>query len=284
MVESSPSDISLIGRRVVGEINCRCGPCDDPDPIFIRNHAPERVVLGIIAKDGALAEYLTMPVETLHVVDDDIDDATAAFAEPLAAACRVVEQGVVGQGQSVAVVGDGKLGILIAHVLVASGHKVTFVGHHERKLKLVPGVERVVVTSSSSSSSSSTEGGDLVGKFDVVVEASGASNGINAALAMVRPLGTLVLKSTCAVVDSSSSSGGVPLWAPIANDVVVAEKKVVGSRCGPFPPALELLKQEATKTLVMAMLDAALPLSQGCDAIAAAQRKGAMKVQVIMGQ
>jgi len=230
-------------------------------------------VLGIIAKDGCMGQYITLPIENLHLVPDNVSDEIAAFAEPLAAACRVVEQGLVDQGQRVAVVGDGKLGLLIAHVLCRHGCLVTFVGHHEGKMRLVSGVDKVIVTGEGGSSI----GEQLTAKFDVVVEASGAPNGIHTALSMVRPLGTLVLKSTCAIPDS-----GAPLWGPIANDVVVGEKHVIGSRCGPFPPALKLLPEESTQALVRAMLDAVYPLSEGCEAIAAAQKKGSMKVQIVI--
>jgi len=172
----------------------------------------------------------------------------------------------------VAVIGDGKLGLLIAHVLASKGLKVAFLGRHERKLNLVEGVARVLVTEATAT--------DFAGSFDVVVEASGSPQGIHLALALTRPLGTLVLKSTCSLEGDAQT---LPLWSSVANDVVVQEKRVVGSRCGPFPPALELLRQEGTKRLVNAMVDRVVDLSQGVEGIEAAQRKGALKVQLAVG-
>lgn len=175
---------------------------------------------------------------------------------------------------SVAVIGDGKLGILIAHVLSERGYSITFLGRHQRKLDLVEGtgIHRVLVSDGTASI--------LEAKFDVVVEASGSPQGIVLALALTRPLGTLVLKSTCSATASDSKM--LPQWSVIANDIVVQEKRVVGSRCGPFAPALELLRGEATKKLVNAMVDAEVDVAKAETAILAAQRKGALKVQIIM--
>lgn len=272
IVEECTSDPTLLGKRVVGEINCICTACQHPDPIFRRNHTPDRVVLGIIGKDGTMAEYCTIPVENLHIVPESIDDQVATFAEPLAAACRIIEQSVIKQQEDdskVAVIGDGKLGILIAHALSMHGCNVTFLGRHPRKLDMVEGVaQRVVV--------GETTATELAAAYDVVIEASGSPNGIKLALALCRPLGTLVLKSTC------SSVGEQTKWCDVANDVVVNEKVVVGSRCGPFQPALELLKDEKTKKLVSGMVDATFLLSEGVHAIERAQQKGTLKVQLII--
>lgn len=283
VVEQAPGNPELIGRRVVGEINCKCAACNHPEPIFVRNHAPERTVLGIIGKDGCMAEYCTLPLENLHLVPDDVSDAEACFTEPLAAACRIVEQHAVRPGDSIAVIGDGKLGLLVAHVLarqhendnkapgVPPSPPLTFLGRHKRKLDLVEGVNRIVVQDSTAA--------DLAGKFDVVVEASGSPQGITLAAALTRPLGTIVQKSTCSTVVTDPRT--VVQWSTIANDVVVNEKKVIGSRCGPFPPALELLRNEMTKRLVKAMLDAEVALEEGVEGIDVAQRKGALKVQLV---
>ena len=271
-VVDAPGEPSLVGSRVVGEINCPCEPCTHPDPVFVRNHAPVRTVLGIIGKDGTMAEFCTLPVANLHSVPDDVSDAEACFAEPLAAACRIVEQHAIQPGDAVAVIGDGKLGILIAHVLASQGFSIAFFGRHERKLALVPAAaRRVVVTAATASEEAAA--------FDVVVEASGSPQGIQLALALTRPLGTLVLKSTCSTATEASAAA---TWGAIANDVVVNEKRIVGSRCGPFPPAMELLRDAATKRLVNAMVDAAVPLADGAAAMEAAGRKGALKVQLVM--
>ena len=287
IVEQAPSNPDLIGRRVCGEINCKCAECNHPDPIFVRNHAPERTVLGIIGKDGCMAEYCTLPLENLHLVPDDVSNAEACFTEPLAAACRIVEQHTVRPGDSIAVIGDGKLGLLVAHVLARQQEKdsaaaggipppppLTFLGRHKRKLDLVEGVNGIIVEESTAL--------DLAGKFDVVVEASGSPQGITLAATLTRPLGTIVQKSTCSTVVSDPSKA--VQWSAIANDVVVNEKKVIGSRCGPFPPALELLRDEMTKRLVKSMLDVEVKLEDGVEGIELAQKKGALKVQLICGK
>jgi threonine dehydrogenase-like Zn-dependent dehydrogenase len=309
VVLSSESDRSWEGERVVGEINCRCGaPFSHPDPVFERNHAPERTVLGIIGKDGAMAQYCTLPVGNLHRVPHELSDLEACFAEPLAAACRIVEQKVrrvggnrrsrclqmvssavifsrrpppppppsrpqvIRSGDAVAVIGDGKLGLLIAQVLVAEHDAaVTHLGRHQRKLGLVEGTTAVVVGDGTAV--------ELAQRFDVVVEASGSSQGITLAMALSRPLGTLVLKSTC----SAAGGAAAQAWAPVCSDVVVNEKRLVGSRCGPFQPALQLLRGDArVRRLVNAMVDEAVPLAEGVAAVAAAQRRGALKVQLVM--
>ncbi|KAG7674503.1 hypothetical protein KSW81_000156 [Nannochloris sp. 'desiccata'] len=286
VITESPSDPSFINSRVVGEINCKCSGCDHPDPIFRRNHAPKRTVLGIIAKDGCMAEYCTLPLENLHLVPDDITDDEACFAEPLAAACRVAEQGMIRPNENIAVIGDGKLGLLVAHVIATYQNKnstttssslspssspasVTCFGRHQNKLDLLEpvGVTGIVVTD--------TTAADYAGKFDIVIEASGSPQGILLALALTPPLGTIIQKSTCSAVVKDPKT--VLTWSAVANDVVVNEKTVVGSRCGPFPPALEMLRKAETKQLVKAMLSAALPLEDGVKALEEAQKKGVVK-------
>lgn len=286
----------LVGQRCVGEINCKSKSSGSGNKqvvkshwnaehqrIFIRNHFPDRTVLGIIARDGCMAEYCCLPIENLHAVPDDVSDMEACFAEPLAAACRIAEQGLVHSvADSVAVVGDGKLGLLVAHVLSCAtkvnGDKqadkqpnVTLFGRHLDKMNLVENINRVVVE-------------DLVedlhrfhGQFDVVVDASGSPQGITLAMSLTRPLGTLVLKSTC----SGRGVERMPEWTALANDIVVNEKKVIGSRCGPFEPALALLSDPQTKQLVKRMLSATLPVDPcGLEAIQTAQKKGTLKVQI----
>jgi threonine dehydrogenase-like Zn-dependent dehydrogenase len=229
IVAECASNPSLVGRRVCGEINCRQQDgFTHPDPIFVRNHAPNRTVLGIIGRDGSMAEYLTLPVVNLHLVPEGLTDQEACFAEPLAAACRIAEQGLASPSDRVAVVGDGKLGLLVAQALITRGCHVTHFGRHRRKLELVDGAAELVVLSSGGAAEVHDPAGTSdspfpalaeelkarQGTFDVVIEASGASAGILSALALVRPLGTVVVKSTCSTVARRQ----VP-WSEVGNDV-----------------------------------------------------------------
>ncbi|KAK9824093.1 hypothetical protein WJX72_007687 [[Myrmecia] bisecta] len=273
VVERCTQQPSLVGKRVVGEINCPCEECTDPDPIFRRNHAPFRTVLGIINKDGTMADYCTLPVANLHLVPEGLTDEEACFAEPLAAACRVLEQQVIARGAKVAVLGDGKLGLLIAQLLVVRGvEAITHFGRHDDKLELVEGTQRCRVHSSQDTME------QYGGAFDVCIEATGSPQGVLLAAALTRPLGTLVLKSTCAIGNDAS----VPAWTQIANDIVVNEKMLVGSRCGPFPPALAALQDARIKSLVRAMVSGVFSLDDGMKAMEAAKAKGAIKVQLRM--
>lgn len=271
-VEECKSRPELVGKRVVAEINCRVTPYSHHDPIMVRNHAEGRVVLGIIAKDGCMADYVTLPAENLFVVPDDVSDRHAAFAEPLAAACRILEQEAISPGAKVAVIGDGKLGLLVAQLLSIRGwaDTLTFFGRHQRKLDLVSGGRKEVVGEGTAHSHAAA--------FDVCVEACGAPGGMQLALAMTRPMGTVVLKSTCSI----SGHDRAPQWSEIANDVVVQEKTIVGSRCGPFAPALAALQHPAMQKLLDGMIDAEVPIQDGAAAFAKAQTKGTLKVQLVM--
>ncbi|KAI8101525.1 hypothetical protein M9435_001629 [Picochlorum sp. BPE23] len=283
-LESHP----MLGARVVVEINC---PCDDAcnavecvpstvsasgmSKVYLRNHAPSRTVIGIINRDGLMAEYCKVPLDNCHRVRDDITDAEAAFCEPLAAAYRIVEQALVNPDQGhekVAVVGDGKLGLLIAHVLGSVGCSVVFFGKHENKMMLVKGVEEQVIVSDTNDSAITS----YHGSFDVVVEASGHPSGILMSAALCRPLGRVILKSTCAI----DTNIDMPAWSAIANDIVVNEKVLIGSRCGPMEKGLELLQQQDTKDLVNAMVDAVFPIEQGLEAFEAASKRGSLKIQM----
>ena len=172
-------------------------------------------------------------------------------------------------GDNVAVIGDGKLGLLVAQLLVAQGHAVTHLGRHARKLSLVEGTRQVAVTDETAA--------ELEHNFDATVEASGSPQGISLALAITRPLGKVVLKSTCAAGVGSAT------WPEVGNVAVVNELTLVGSRCGPFAPALEALLDERVRRLVNSMVDAAVPLAEGPAAVELARRRGAMKVQLVMG-
>jgi 2-desacetyl-2-hydroxyethyl bacteriochlorophyllide A dehydrogenase len=248
----------LIGKRVVGEINVGCGECD-----FCRRdlsrHCPRRTVLGILGRDGAFAEALSLPAANLHVVPDHVTDGQAVFVEPLAAACEILEQLRFTPEMRVGVIGDGKLAILIARVLATIGVKLTAVGHHADKLRLMPAARAVLERDFTPAHA-----------FDVVIEASGQPNGWRLALAAVRPHGTIVLKSTYA--------GGLNFNpAPL----VVDEITVIGSRCGPFPAALRLLASGAVP--VDDLVTATVPFADAPAAFELARRPDALKVLLTLG-
>jgi len=252
VVERGPD--RLAGRRVVGEINAVCGDC-----VACRagrpNHCERRTVLGIVDRNGAFAEYLTLPAENLHPVPDDLPDEVAVFTEPLAAALEIQEQVEVVESDRVLVVGDGKLGQLIARTLALTGCELQVVGRHPDKLELVKaaGIRAEIAYEV-----------DPAG-FDVVVECTGNPQGFALARRAVRPRGTLVLKSTYAdalEIDASS--------------LVVDEITLVGSRCGPFVPALRLLAEG--KIDPRPLVHARYPLAQAIDAFDHAQRPGVLKV------
>jgi threonine dehydrogenase-like Zn-dependent dehydrogenase len=258
VVERAPGAPELEGRRVVGEINAgcgRCGLCLAGDP----RHCAERTVLGIVGRDGAHAEFLRLPVANLLAVPDSVPDVRAVFCEPLAAACGITERVSVPEGARVAVVGDGKLGLLCAQALaVLTGAGVTLVGRHEGKMEVARrrGVETLKADGLPRSSARS---------FDVAVEASGSPAGFRTALGLLKPRGTLVLKSTF--------HGRTELDAA---PVVVDEISIVGSRCGRFAPALELLEQGAVD--VESLVHEEFPLSEGVRALERAAAPGVLKV------
>ncbi len=220
--EASAADAAWIGRRVVGEITVGCGSCAGCRSAG-RGHCDVRTVVGIRGRDGAFAEYLSLPATNLHALPESLDDVTAVFVEPTAAACRVVEQVRIEPGVRVAVVGAGRLGLLVAQVLRAHGAPVTVVVRSaaSRSTACALGFETVDVASVPTT---------LARGFDVTVDATGSPDGFATAQALVRPRGTLVLKSTFHRETPLSLS---PL--------VVDEITVVGSRCGPFDRAIEAL-------------------------------------------
>jgi alcohol dehydrogenase len=227
VVESDSRD--LVGKRVVGEINLNCGECDWCRRGLGR-HCPTRTVLGIVKHPGAFREFLTLPDRNLHIVPDTISTDEASFVEPLAAACEILDQVKIPKGERVAVLGDGKLGLLIAQVLNAHGAKVHQFGRHREKLRVseAAGVDVEIAKKLPRSA------------YDFVVDATGSAEGLQEAVAMTRPRGTLVLKSTV--------HGLVPVdTAP----VIVNELTLVGSRCGRFEPALKLLRTGKVKVAQM---------------------------------
>jgi threonine dehydrogenase-like Zn-dependent dehydrogenase len=244
------------GQRVVGEINAGCGICDlclAGDP----RHCETRTVLGIVGRDGAHAEFLKLPVKNLLAVPDEISDERAVFTEPLAAACGILERVSIKEDTRLAVIGDGKLGLLCAQVLATTGASVTLVGKHQNKLQIA--ARRGIETITADKARLRTR------YFDQVVEASGSATGFDLALDLLRPRGTLVLKSTF--------HGATDLQAA---RIVVDEISVVGSRCGRFAPALKLLKTNAVD--VESLISEEFALADGLRAMARAAEPGVMKV------
>jgi threonine dehydrogenase-like Zn-dependent dehydrogenase len=255
VVESAP-DAALVGRRVVGEINAGCGRCElcrKGDP----RHCPGRTVLGIHGRDGAHAEFLRLPAVNLLPVPDDVPDERAVFCEPLAAACGITERARVSEETRVAVIGDGKLGLLCAQALALAGAPVLLVGKHPEKLAIAAarGIETATLDRVETRKRT----------FDVAVEASGSESGFALALDLLRPRGVLVLKSTFHGKTSVDSAR-----------VVVDEISVVGSRCGRFAPALELLAAGAVD--VESLISEEYGLADGVRAMQRATERGVIKV------
>lgn len=245
-------------RRVVGEINAADGTC----PTCLRGdptHCPNRTTLGIVGRDGALAEYIMLPTRNLHPIPDSVSDAQAVFVEPLAAACEITERVHVKPTDRVCVIGDGKLGLLCAQVLRLTGCELLVIGRHEEKLELLRA--RGIRTTTDANSNH--------GQFDVVVDCAGNASGFDLARRLTRPRGTLVLKSTFHGEQEMA-------FAPI----VIDEISIVGSRCGPFEPAIRLLAQKLIA--VDPLVAAEYPLARGLEAFARAAQPGVLKVQVVM--
>jgi len=255
VIEASPEPAG-IGRRVVGEINAGCGQCRLCQTGDSR-HCPNRTVLGIVGRDGAHAEFLQLPLANLLPIPDRIPDEHAVFVEPLAAAYGITERISLKPSQQVAVIGDGKLGLLCSQVLTLTGARVVSVGKHPEKQRIVErrGVEVI----------SPDESGKRVREFDVVVEASGSASGFELALSLLQPHGVLVLKSTF--------HGQTEIDAA---HLVVDEISIVGSRCGRFAPAIDLLRTGAIE--VDSLISEEYPLSEGVYAMERAAARGVLKV------
>jgi alcohol dehydrogenase len=254
VVEACADAPELIGRRVVGEINAACGDC--PTCRAGRpTHCPNRTTLGIWGRDGAFAEFLNLPVSNLYPVPDQVSDRAAVFTEPLAAACEITEQVHLHPTDRVIVLGDGKLGLLVGQVLGLIGCDLLAVGRHTEKLSILrrQGIPTVLAD----------EAHDV--QANVVVDCTGHPDGFLAARAMVRPRGTLVLKSTF------HGTNQVDLTS-----LVVDEVQLIGSRCGPFAPALRLLARDLID--VESLIDAVYPLDEGLAAFEQASTKGTLKV------
>ena len=251
-----------IGARVVAEINC-VPPNSRARTAAERAHAADRTTLGIFQRDGAFAEYVSVPIENLHPVPDEVSDDEAVFTEPLAAACQILEQVHLRPGQRVYVLGDGKLGLLCAQVLAcAAPSELVLFGRKPRPRDFLQ--RRGIVTRGIAE-------WDGARTADVVVECTGSSAGFELARRMLRPRGTLVLKSTYAV-----SLNENPAWQSAMTQIVVDEITIVGSRCGPFSTALALLAQKRVE--VVPLIAARYPLEAGAEAFAHAAQSGAGKV------
>ena len=252
LVEQGPEH--LLNKRVVGEINAVCGHCR-----FCRRgqptHCENRTVLGIVNRHGAFAEYLCLPIQNLHPVPENVPTDAATFTEPLAAALEIQQQVILNSDDRLLVVGDGKLGQLVAQTLALTGCELLVIGRHPEKLSFLKarGIQTGLVDAVKERS------------FDIVVECTGNPEGFAIARQALRPRGTLVLKSTYA--------GNLSLDA---SSLVVDEITLIGSRCGPFPPALELLA--TAQVDVEPLIHAHYPLSQGLSAFEAAQVRGVLKV------
>ncbi|MGH7844963.1 MAG: MDR/zinc-dependent alcohol dehydrogenase-like family protein [Candidatus Binatia bacterium] len=244
----------LTGKRVVGEINFGCGECEFCNRGLGR-HCPNRTVMGILGADGSFAEFVSVPVQNLHLVPGSVEDEEAVFAEPLAAAFEILEQVELDHGHEALVMGDGKLGILCAQVVKLSGARVTVLGKHREKLALVKryGVRTILLSDWKPR------------QFDIVVEATGSESGLKLALSAVRPRGTLILKSTIAGAHNVS-------LAPL----VINEITLIGSRCGLFPPALQALADRSVS--VTPLIEKVYSLTEGLEGIAHAARPGSRKI------
>jgi alcohol dehydrogenase len=260
-VVAAPDAPQWVGRRVVGEINVGCGSCSLCQR-GLRKHCRQRRTLGIINKDGAMAELLTLPVANLHEVPAAVSNEQAVFVEPLAASLEILEQVQVSPETRVYVLGSGKLGLLIAQVLALTGCDLTVIGRRPSTLQMA---ERqfgckAVLNTPENLAELAAEGAD------VVVEATGSPQGFVSARSLVRPQGTLVLKTTF-------PGESIPLNL---SELVVDEVTVVGSRCGPFAPALRLM--ESGRVQVAPMIEATYCLDQAHDAFERARVPGALKV------
>ncbi len=259
IVESSQNK-ELVGRRVAGEINCPCGTCE-----LCRsgngNHCPNRSVLGILNRNGAFAEYFTLPTSNLHIVPDNVPDRAAVFTEPLAAAFQILEQISISGKTRVAVLGDGKLGLLAAQAIETSACDLVLIGRHGERLDILSG--RGITTMLEN------ETADEKDMFDVVVDATGSDSGIALAVELVKPRGTIVVKSTMASRDVFD-----------INRLVIDEITLVGSRCGPFDVALRALEKGVID--FEPLIYGVIPLENGVEAIRMAERKENIKILLSM--
>jgi len=276
------NDKNWIGKRVVGEINIGCGKCRYCKN-GLRNHCPDRKVLGILNKDGAFAEYLTLPIRNLYTMPANISDEEAVFLEPLAACFEVLEQVKIGSRDRVIVLGDGKLGLLMAQVIKNTGCKLYLFGKHEEKLLIAQklGIKiinlkrvtgNVIARSEATKQSQNKEIATLfkvpyndIKGVDIVIDCTGSSDGLGLAMILTKPKGKIILKSTFA---SKSYLNLSP--------VVINEISIIGSRCGPFKKAIDALKKREIK--IEPLIYKIFPFKEGLKAFKMAGEKKALKV------
>lgn len=263
---SASEQKNWLGKRVCGEINVSCSaygfnPVCDFCMRGLKTHCARRTVLGIVAHDGAFAEYLALPLENLHIVPDSVSDKKAVFVEPLAAACEILQQVDVKKFQTAAVLGDGKLAQLIARVLKTALPRVVMYGKHEKKLALARqmGIKAKRVRGDASDVKKIKE------SYRLVVEATGSPTGLALAQQMTEPRGMLVLKSTF------HGAARTEVWP-----IVVKEITVVGSRCGPFDKAIALVRSGEADP--RPLITRTFSLAEAAEAIVFAQRSGVMKI------
>lgn len=254
-VVEEADDKSLIAKRVAGEINCYCGDC-----LFCQRgmttHCPNRTTLGIFNRDGAFAEYVYLPEKCLHVLPDSISNEEAVFIEPLAAAFQIIEQLNITPEDKIIVLGDGKLGLLVAQVLSLYSNNLIAVGKHNDKLKIVS--EKGITTT-------------ILDKlfveniYDVVVEATGSPAGLELAMNLVRPRGNIILKTTTAQSIKFNVS-----------KIVIDEINIIGSRCGPFKPAIQALADK--KINVKSLISSIYKSGNALEAFEMARQNGVLKI------
>jgi len=250
--ESNNKD--FIGKRVCGEINCPCGNC-----YFCKNnmptHCPNRTVLGIFNRDGVFCEYTTLPEKNLYVLEDYIEDEVAVFVEPIAAAYEILEQISIKPTDNIIILGDGKLGLLIAKVISLFTKNLLVVGKHENKLNILKntGINTKLL--------------DQIDNLtaNIIIESTGSPQGISLALNTVCPRGTIVLKTTIA------DNFNINLSKAVINEI-----NIIGSRCGPFKPAIKALKNNLidVKPLITEIFD----FDNAIEAVKKAQQKDSLKV------
>jgi alcohol dehydrogenase len=270
LVEDS-SNASLIGKKVVGEINIGCGTC----PMCrkgIKEHCTERKAMGISGKDGCFADYLTLPEDNIHVIPEEMGADRAIFTEPLAAVFNILDSIRIKPTDNVAIIGDGRLGLLTAQAMKMVGADVVVLGHHKKKLSILEwmgidtclllGVDRKEVLVRNS------RGAETVlenARYDVLVECSGSRSGLEVAQLLVAPRGHLVLKSTLA--DEARLD---------LNFAVVNEIRIIGSRCGPFEPALRAIKRGLIE--VRPLISARFPLEEWQSAFEMVKKPDTLKI------
>lgn len=250
------AEMEWVGKRVVGEINITCGRCAQCLRGMGR-HCPNRAVMGIVNRPGCFAEYVALPCSNLHVVPDSVPDEAAVFAEPVAAAAEILEQLTLPRGQRVAILGDGRLGLLISQVLKHAGQELAVIGKHDWKLNLARAWGAAI--------SKNSEADFRPASFPLVVEATGTPRGLEEALRLVEPRGTVVLKSTFHVPATLDTI-----------KVVVDEITLLGSRCGSFSVALDLLREGHVR--VEPLVTKIFTLDAGIDAFEYLDKTPSLKV------